>query len=244
MRAYPGPTGPKVVPGFGIHPWWSHLHASSAGDTWQQLLEAPSPEQLQAAIDILAQHDPVTNSGAYATNRHHIKSSSSGSRSNGGGGDVAAAGQQQQEQSCLGNGLRVVPLEEWEGRLRQLLADVPTAIVGGASWAHAFFQQQTTLPPAVLSFAGVLQAAASAPTEVPAETVCCFLHSSCCLALPWCSLGAAAPLLSGYTATEIGLDRAATIPGSKAKTSLKHQLELVQRQVGHSCCSCCMTCVA
>lgn len=24
-------AGPKVIPGFGIHPWWSHLHASPAG---------------------------------------------------------------------------------------------------------------------------------------------------------------------------------------------------------------------
>jgi hypothetical protein len=32
-------------------------------------------------------------------------------------------------------------------------------------------------------------------------------------------------------AAEIGLDRAALIPGSKAKTGLQHQLELLQRQV-------------
>ena len=34
------------------------------------------------------------------------------------------------------------------------------------------------------------------------------------------------------TNTEIGLDRAATIPGSRAKTSLAHQLELLRLQVG------------
>lgn len=55
-----------MIPGFGIHPWWSHLHASSQGDTWQQLLEAPVQEQVQQAIDILEHVDPVTNSGAHS----------------------------------------------------------------------------------------------------------------------------------------------------------------------------------
>lgn len=58
-----GLAGTKVIPGFGIHPWWSHLHASSQGATWQQLLEAPSQEQVQQAINILSNTDPVTNSG-------------------------------------------------------------------------------------------------------------------------------------------------------------------------------------
>lgn len=56
-------AGDKVIPGFGIHPWWSHLHASSQGDAWPQLLEAPSQEQLQQALHILSHADPVTNSG-------------------------------------------------------------------------------------------------------------------------------------------------------------------------------------
>jgi hypothetical protein len=38
---------------------------------------------------------------------------------------------QQQQRVCLGEGLRVVPVEEWMGRLRQLLTDTPSAIVGG-----------------------------------------------------------------------------------------------------------------
>lgn len=161
------PAGSKVIPGFGIHPWWAHLHASSQGSTWQQLLEAPSQQQLQAALDILTHTDPVTNSGAYATNRPNAPqadkagtttatsnnnsrnesrdSSSGGSPGNGTftGIQVGSAkpeqqqGQQQQQQAskqsrlCLGEGLRVVPQQEWMGRLRQLLEDMPGAIVGG-----------------------------------------------------------------------------------------------------------------
>lgn len=152
--------GSKVIPGFGIHPWWAHLHASSQGSTWQDLLEAPSPEQLQQAVDILRHHDPVTNSGAYATNRPASPSrqGSSGSSSAGSGNDAsdaASAGsrrdtfdgihsalntkqhqQQQQVEPCLGSGLRVVPQEEWQGRLRQLLTSVPGAIVGGERELH------------------------------------------------------------------------------------------------------------
>jgi hypothetical protein len=45
------------------------------------------------------------------------------------------AGQQQQQQQgqqpYLGSGLRVVPQQEWEGRLRQLLQQMPHAFVGG-----------------------------------------------------------------------------------------------------------------
>jgi hypothetical protein len=33
-------AGRKVIPGFGIHPWWSHLHGSSAG-TYSSALGAP-----------------------------------------------------------------------------------------------------------------------------------------------------------------------------------------------------------
>lgn len=137
------PSGSKVVPGFGIHPWWSHLHASSQGDSWQQLLEAPSQQQLQAALDILSTTDPVTNSGAYATNRPHAPghtsntatapSRSSGSSDGSFTGIHAniSQGLSEQQRCCLGEGLRVVPQEEWQGRLRQLLTDLPGAIVGG-----------------------------------------------------------------------------------------------------------------
>jgi ubiquinone biosynthesis protein COQ9 len=41
--------------------------------------------------------------------------------------------QQQQQQLYLGSGLRVVPQQEWEGRLRQLLQQMPHAFVGGES---------------------------------------------------------------------------------------------------------------
>eukprot|EP00879_Flechtneria_rotunda_P013455 GHRR01014049.1.p1 GENE.GHRR01014049.1~~GHRR01014049.1.p1 ORF type:complete len:410 (+),score=116.67 GHRR01014049.1:85-1314(+) len=186
----------KVIPGFGIHPWWAHLHASSHGNNWQELLEALSQEQLQQAINILSNNDPVTNSGAYATNRKQAGSSSQNKSRNGyhnyssrdsidRGSSCSDSGSQQQVQHdgeqqiqngeqqqqpklqqeqgghlCLGNGLRVVPLEEWEGKLRSLLQNNPHAFVG-----------------------------------------------------------------------EIGIDRAAQIPGSKAKTSFNHQLELLERQV-------------
>ena len=161
--AYPGS---KVIPGFGIHPWWSHLHASSQGDSWQQLLEAPSEQQLQQALHILSTTDPVTNSGAYATNRpsppdRSSAGSSAGSSDGSSGSSDDSSGssdgglrglqasssrqhpdnqeesqqqqQQQQQQGsvCLGEGLRVVPLQEWHGRLRQLLTEMPGAIVGG-----------------------------------------------------------------------------------------------------------------
>lgn len=39
--------------------------------------------------------------------------------------------------------------------------------------------------------------------------------------LHWCCWGAA----------EVGLDRSATIPGSRARTSLQHQMELLKMQV-------------
>lgn len=164
-------AGSKVVPGFGIHPWWSHLHASSQGDSWQQLLEAPSQQQLQAALDILSTTDPVTNSGAYETNRphapdhtsNHATTSSSSNSSDGSFTGIQASisqGSSEQQRRCLGEGLRVVPQEEWQGRLRQLLTDLPGAIVG-----------------------------------------------------------------------EVGIDRSATIPGSRARTSLAHQMELLKLQV-------------
>jgi len=153
-----GPSsGSKVVPGFGIHPWWSHLHASSQGDSWQQLLEAPSQQQLQAALDILSTTDPVTNSGAYETNRphapdhtsNHATTSSSSNSSDGSFTGIQASisqGSSEQQRRCLGEGLRVVPQEEWQGRLRQLLTDLPGAIVGGecASLVLAGNFHQTT----------------------------------------------------------------------------------------------------
>lgn len=170
-------AGDKVIPGFGIHPWWSHLHASSQGNTWPQLLEAPSPEQLQRALEILSHADPVTNSGAYATNRPNPPDpapvDSGGSFTGLQAGNAAAMQpsqqpsqppkqqhQQQQRGVCLGEGLRVVPVDEWMGRLRQLLTVTPSAIVG-----------------------------------------------------------------------EVGIDRSATIPGSRARTSLQHQMELLRMQV-------------
>lgn len=212
-------AGDKVIPGFGIHPWWSHLHASSQGDAWPQLLEAPSQEQLQQALDILSHADPVTNSGearqqqqrqqpawgvaslfcacthvprrgarcwcahvacivlrcilhravlrpvaamrvapsllgcvsmckcplcvcpcavlptgAYATNRPDPPAPTPGNTNSSFTGlqaGNAAAMQQQQQGVCLGEGLRVVPVDEWLGRLRQLLTETPSAIVGG-----------------------------------------------------------------------------------------------------------------
>eukprot|EP00775_Hariotina_reticulata_P009067 gene9067-9237_t len=139
-----------------------HL-ATHPGNTWQQLLEASGQDQVDKAISILSEHDPVTNSGAYATNRPELPTTTNSSS----GGEEAASPpissnsqDKQEQQACLGSGLRVVPLKEWEGRLRQLLEQVPSAIVG-----------------------------------------------------------------------EIGVDRAATIPGSKAKTSLQHQLALLQIQI-------------
>ncbi|KAF8063711.1 scn1 [Scenedesmus sp. PABB004] len=148
-------AAPKVLPGFGIHPWWAHLHASAVGDTWPDLLEARAPGDVDAAIAILAHHDPVTDSGAYATNR---PAAPDAAQPAGGGPEQRA--QQAQAQPHLGAGLRVVPQAEWEARLRALLVEHPHALVG-----------------------------------------------------------------------EIGIDRAATIPGSRARTSLAHQLELVRRQV-------------
>lgn len=35
----------KVVPAFGVHPWWAHLHASSEGGRVQDLLEGGNPEE-------------------------------------------------------------------------------------------------------------------------------------------------------------------------------------------------------
>jgi hypothetical protein len=48
-------AGTKVLPGFGIHPWWAHLHGSSLGSSWNDLLEASTAEQLDLALNILQQ---------------------------------------------------------------------------------------------------------------------------------------------------------------------------------------------
>jgi hypothetical protein len=85
--------------------------------------------------------------GAYATNRPDPPGSSSSSSPSQSGGsftglqssssDPQQQQQQQQQRQCLGEGLRVVPLQEWHGRLRQLLTDMPGAIVGGECQAPA-----------------------------------------------------------------------------------------------------------
>lgn len=108
-------SGSKVIPGYGIHPWWSHLHASSVGHTFQDVIDASTTSELYQALEALSEQRP----------KQHVVSE-----------------------------------HDWRPRLIAALKANPCAIVG-----------------------------------------------------------------------EIGIDKAAVIPGSRAKTKLQHQLELLHKQV-------------
>lgn len=103
----------KTIPAFGIHPWWSHLHASQPNQHLSDVLEAKSEEQIKEAVEKLQ---------AQATT--------------------------------------LLPVEQWRPELLARLHKYPTAIVG-----------------------------------------------------------------------EIGLDRAAVVPGTKASSAFSHQMDLFKQQL-------------
>jgi hypothetical protein len=125
--------------GYGAQHWRAYRLASSgAGNLEKSLCLQQSTCSFAVRLScVLCISRPASCPGAYATNRPGPPpGSSSSSPSQNGGSFIglqssSADPQQQPQHQCLGEGLRVVPLQEWHGRLRQLLTDMPGAMVGG-----------------------------------------------------------------------------------------------------------------
>jgi TatD DNase family protein len=112
----------RVIPGFGIHPWWSHLHASAAGAAWPDLLEGRSADDVAEAVGILERARESQSATNKADTDAQAASSSSSNKSDSG----PAAGAATLNKTTLD----IVPHAEWRERLRALLAAHPRAIVG------------------------------------------------------------------------------------------------------------------
>ena len=126
----------KVIPGFGIHPWWSHLHASSVGATWEQLLEAPSDGDVAHAVAVLRQERDKQQRQQQQQQQQQQHACdgqanvSSGQPGSGDGGIDGSGGAYGVGLSGGGGALDVVPHDEWRARLRALLVAHPGALVG------------------------------------------------------------------------------------------------------------------
>jgi Tat protein secretion system quality control protein TatD with DNase activity len=177
-----------VIPGFGIHPWWSHLHGSGVGSTWEELLEGPSPDEVARAIGILTAARDAQRQGDAAALYQQVRQQGGTQRGEEEGGSEDERPQQSQPEAAAASGptssstitptttstttssstsggggggpLDIVPHAAWRSRLRALLAAHPNALVG-----------------------------------------------------------------------EVGVDRAAVIPGSKARVRFDHQVALLAEQL-------------
>lgn len=115
--------GDRVVPAFGIHPWWAHLHGAEeeeeeeeGGSSMRSLLEAPDEEEMQAALRSVSLAAAEGRLGIYGGSERED-------------GEAAAPAAREEDQPAPPP-VRPIPRREWEPRLHALLAHYPRAIVG------------------------------------------------------------------------------------------------------------------
>lgn len=127
----------RVIPCFGIHPWWAHLHGGGGDDSgdgndkedMRSLLEAPDEGAMQAALRSVAR--------AAAEGRLGLYGDGGGGEDGGIGGGGGEGEQQQSDGDDDYPPVAPIPRRVWEPRLRSLLHKYPHAIVGEAGLDRA-----------------------------------------------------------------------------------------------------------
>jgi hypothetical protein len=184
--------------------WWSHLHASSLGSTWEELLEAPSPEELARALEVLtkeraAQQGVETGAGV------RYEAARGGRDGEFGAGALGAA---REEESPGGRG-GGDPCHSTTGD-------------GGDNGAITSGKNTASGSGSVVGADG----AASSPGPCGGGPLDIVSHAAWRQRLQ--SLLDAHP---GAIVGEVGVDRAAVIPGTRARVRFDHQLALLAEQL-------------
>lgn len=134
----------RIIPCFGIHPWWAHLHGSRDGDEAEEdggggggggaaatdeekesmraLLEAPDEAEMQAALQSVALAAAQGRLGIYGGGEDEEKDASAPSANT---------------PTPTLPPVTPIPRRVWEPRLRALLEKYPHAIVGEAGLDRA-----------------------------------------------------------------------------------------------------------
>jgi hypothetical protein len=129
----------------GLARWWSHLHASEVGASWEELLEGPSPEEVARAVERLReqqrqgrepgqgsvrqQEEPAIGGGACEAAMGPGDGASAARSASSGEGEALRRDGGDDEGGGAGAG-GVVPRDVWHARLAALLAAHPGAVVG------------------------------------------------------------------------------------------------------------------
>lgn len=184
--------------------WWSHLHGSSVGATWEELLEGPSPEEISKAISMLTAErqkqrqqegggGDITAAGQYEAGRRGTAGGSGPSNEGGESGEEA-----QQAGPSGSSSSRRDGATDGDGTHRGSSRGGTNG--GGGNDEHK-------------------DGGGDGPLDIVPHDVWRARMRSLLSAHPKAIVG------------EVGVDRAAVIPGSKAKVKWEHQLALLREQL-------------